>query len=92
MHRSGSDRFRPGNATYGRYMIIEAGYDVAELARYSVMRDDDSRRALWVLCLDEHLRYLNLSKACNVMVSTLEEHVDKASKHQSINSFIMLER
>ncbi|GAA3888083.1 hypothetical protein GCM10022381_32500 [Leifsonia kafniensis] len=55
-------------------MIIEAGYDILELLIHEIDRDDDSRRALWVMCMDQDLHYLSIRRACDVVTEPLESH------------------
>ncbi len=57
-------------------MIIEAGYDIVELISASVTRDDETRRALWVMCMDADLHYLSIRRACDTMTESIESHVD----------------
>jgi hypothetical protein len=57
-------------------MIIEAGYDVLELMSASVTHDDESRRGLWVFCMDADLHYLSLRRASDAMTDPLESYVD----------------
>lgn len=61
-------------------MIVEAGYDVMTLLDPEVRRDDDSMSALWVLVLDENLRYLQLNKALETMSGSADLHVDQIVK------------
>lgn len=64
------------NSAYRREMIIEAGYDIVELISASVTRDDETRRALWVMCMDADLHYLSIRRACDTMTESIESHVD----------------
>lgn len=57
-------------------MIIEAGYDIVELISASLTRDDETRRALWVMCMDADLHYLSIRRACDTMTESIESHVD----------------
>lgn len=57
-------------------MIIEAGYDIVELLAGTVRRNDETRRALWVMCMDADLHHLSIRRACDAMTGSIESHVD----------------
>lgn len=56
-------------------MIIEAGYDLLQLIHPQLFADDASRRALWVMAMDEDLRYLFTRKVRDVVPGTFEDAV-----------------
>lgn len=61
-------------------MIVEAGYDVMTLLHGEMSADDESAEALWVLLLDENLRYLRLNKALLKMSGTADLHIGKIAE------------
>jgi hypothetical protein len=60
-------------------MIIEAGYDVVQLADASVNRNSRSRRALWMVALDEHLRLVSTSRIAREMRLPVAAYIDEIS-------------
>ena len=61
-------------------MIIEAGYDLMTLLEPEVLKDNQSKQALWALGMDQHLRYMLLSKACDIMTGSPEEHINEIAE------------
>jgi hypothetical protein len=60
-------------------MIIEAGYDVVQLADASVNRNSRSRRALWMIALDEYLRLVSTSRIAREMRLPVAAYIDEIS-------------
>jgi len=60
-------------------MIIEAGYDLVRLADDSVNRNSRSRRALWMIALDEHLRLLSTPRITRDMNLPVAAYIDEIS-------------
>lgn len=56
-------------------MIIEAGYDLQQLIYPELFADEASRRALWVMAMDEDLRFLFTRKVRDEVPGSLEDAV-----------------
>jgi hypothetical protein len=60
-------------------MIIEAGYDVVQLADACVNRNSRSRRVLWMIALDEYLRLVSTSRIAREMRLPVAAYIDEIS-------------
>jgi len=60
-------------------MIIEAGYDVVRLADASVNRNTRTRRALWMIAFDEHLRLVETPRIARDMHLPVAAYIDEIS-------------
>jgi hypothetical protein len=60
-------------------MIIEAGYDVVQLLDASVNKSARSRRGLWMLTTDEHLRVIAQATIVAEMSLPVEAYIDEVS-------------
>src|SRR3990170_5295419 len=60
---------------YPRGMIIEAGYDLGQLIHPELFASDESKRGLWMLAMDKHLRLSFLDKVSEEMSVSVEPHI-----------------
>ena len=56
-------------------MIIEAGYDLGQLIHPELFASDESKRGLWMLAMDKHLRLSFLDKVSDEMSGSVEPHI-----------------
>jgi len=60
-------------------MIIEAGYDVLQLLDGAVNKNSRSKRGLWLLAMNEYLRFQYLKKVAFDMTLPVEAYIDEVS-------------
>jgi hypothetical protein len=60
-------------------MIIEAGYDIVGLAAASVNRNSRTRRALWMIQMDEYLHLLTTTRITRDMALPVAAYIDEIS-------------
>lgn len=60
-------------------MIIEAGYDVMQLLDSTVNKNARSKRGLWLLVMDEYLRFQSLATVAAEMKMPVEAYIDEVS-------------
>jgi len=60
-------------------VIIEAGYDLHQIVD-PYLRDRKHRQALWMILLDEELRYLRVRKVASIYAGSVEAHITGIAK------------